>query len=143
MTHIELPRALEDYFAFAETDPTRTGRRFSISMPYFDGARLDRLQWWYHLSHEQEERLGDTHIRNLREQATARFRRHIERWLENTGQKLYGDEPIPHIGIAKAADAPAAAVANAPAEAVAESAATPAEASGNVLPWPAEKVANG
>ena len=143
MTHIELPRALEDYFAFAETDPTRAGRRFSISMPYFDGARLDRLQWWYHLTREQEERLGDTIIRSLREQATARFRRHIERWLRNTGRKLYGNEPIPHIGVVDAADAPAVAPANAPAEAVAESAAAPNDASGNVLPWPAEKVANG
>ena len=142
MTPIELPRALEDYFAFAETDPTRAGRRFSISMPYFDGARLDRLQWWYHLTREQEERLGDTILQSLREQATARFRRHIERWLENTGQKLYGNEPIPHIGVVEAADAPAVAPTNAPAEAITESATTP-DASGNVLPWPAEKVANG
>ena len=42
MTYIELPRALEDYFAFAEIDPTRNGRRFTISLPYFDGNRLDR-----------------------------------------------------------------------------------------------------
>ncbi len=33
MAHIELPRALEDYFAFAETTPTRNGRRFVITLP--------------------------------------------------------------------------------------------------------------
>jgi hypothetical protein len=51
MTPIELPRALEDYFAFAETEPTGRGRRFSISLPYF-----------------------------------------------NTGQRLHGEGPIPHVG---------------------------------------------
>jgi hypothetical protein len=145
MTHIELPRALEDYFAYAETDPTRTGRRFSISMPYFEGARLDRLQWWYHLSREQEQRLGDTTLQSLREQATARFRRHIERWLENSGRRLHGDEPIPRIGLLEVAAAPAPVVpadVSAPAAEVSEPA-TPNDAAGNVLPWPTEKVANG
>ena len=139
MTHIELPRALEDYFAFAETDPTRTGRRFSISLPYFDGTRLDRLQWWYHLTKEQEQRLGDTVIQGLREQATARFRKHIERWLENTGKRLYGHEPIPRIGPLEAASDAAAVEAPAPAA----TAAGTDEAPADVLPWPAEKVANG
>src|SRR5688572_20384729 len=55
MPPIELPRALEDYFAFAETEPTRNGRRFSITLPYMDGDRLDRLQWWYHVSPVQEQ----------------------------------------------------------------------------------------
>ena len=143
MTHIELPRALEDYFAFAETDPTRAGRRFSITLPYFEGAHLDRLQWWYHLTAEQEERLGDTQLKSLRQQATERFHRHIERWLENTGQRLYtqADELIPRIApVAAAAEtAPiveAAAVAQpAPAE--------PEAVAINVVPWPAERVANG
>jgi hypothetical protein len=148
MTHIELPRALEDYFAFAETDPTRAGRRFSISLPYFDGSRLDRLQWWYHLSREQEQRLGDTIVKNLRQQATERFRKHIERWLENTGQRLVGDEPIPHIARleATAVTVPAAPViATAGAGMDSTDAVTPApdESSATVLPWPAEKVANG
>src|SRR5262245_25727248 len=98
MTYIDLPRALEDYFAFAEIDPTRNGRRFSISLPYFEGDRLDRLQWWYHLSRDQEERLGDSGLATLRAQATVRFHRHIERWLQNTGQRLYGADPIPRIG---------------------------------------------
>lgn len=144
MTHIELPRALEDYFAFAETDPTRTGRRFCITLPYFEGTRLDRLQWWYHLTQEQEERLGDGHVRSLREQATARFRKHIERWLENTGQRLYGhgDEPIPRIGpiVAGTDAAPLAA----PEETAAvQPAATEPDVTTNVVPWPAERVANG
>ena len=145
MTHIELPRALEDYFAFAETDPTRTGRRFSITLPYFHGTRLDRLQWWYHLSPEQEERLGDTILQSLRGQATARFRKHIERWLENTGQRLYthADEPIPRIGPLEQTEQPEVA-ASPPPVATAESAPPESEpAATNVLPWPAEKVANG
>ena len=143
--HIELPRALEDYFAFAETDPTRAGRRFSITLPYFHGARLDRLQWWYHLTKEQEERLGDTPISGLREQATARFRKHIERWLENTGQRLYAHEhePIPRIGpIAQVEQAEIAVSSPVPASEPAPPEATE-PASTNVLPWPAEKVANG
>jgi hypothetical protein len=145
MTHIELPRALEDYFAFAETDPTRAGRRFCITLPYFEGKRLDRLQWWYHLTNEQEERLGDTAIKGLRAQATQRFHKHIERWLENTGQRLYAhaEEPIPRVGplvqqaeeAQVAAPPPVVAIESAPPQAESEST--------NVLPWPAEKVANG
>jgi hypothetical protein len=134
MTYIELPRALEDYFAFAEIDPTRTGRRFTISLPYFDGTRLDRLQWWYHLSRDQEDRHGDALLKTLRAQAIERFRKHIERWLQNTGKKLYGAEPIPRIGPLTAV-APASSPATEPEPA--------ALASTNVLPWPADKVANG
>jgi hypothetical protein len=139
MTYIELPRALEDYFAFAEIDPTRNGRRFTISLPYFDGSRLDRLQWWYHLSPDQEERHGAAIIATLRTQAVQRFRKHIERWLQNTGQKLYGEEPIPRIGpLTATTTAPSTSVIAEPA--VAE---TETEERSNVLPWPAEKVANG
>jgi hypothetical protein len=120
MTHIELPRALEDYFAYAEIDPTHAGRRFTISLPYFAGTRLDRLQWWYHLPRDQERR-GDTGLESLRAQATDRFRKHIERWLQNTGQRLHGPDPIPRIGPVSDAPAPA----------------------GSVVPWPADRVANG
>ncbi|HKE95067.1 MAG TPA: hypothetical protein VKB34_12215, partial [Povalibacter sp.] len=97
MTLIELPRALEDYFAFAETEPTRRGRRFSISLPCFKDDRLDRLQWWYHVSPEQERQMGEAAVSTLRAQALEKFRRHIERWLQNTRQHIYGEEPIPHI----------------------------------------------
>jgi hypothetical protein len=141
MTYIELPRALEDYFAFAEIDPTRNGRRFTISLPYFDGNRLDRLQWWYHLSPDQEERHGAAILATLRTHAVQRFRKHIERWLQNTGQKLYGEEPIPRIGpLTATTRAPSTPIAAEPplAEPEAE-----AEERSNVLPWPAEKVANG
>jgi hypothetical protein len=140
MTHIELPRALEDYFAFAEIDPTRNGRRFTISLPYFDGPRLDRLQWWYHLAPDQEQRLGDAALQTLRAQATERFRRHIERWLQNTGQRLHGLEPISRLGPIAAAE-PACASAPAPMTPVAES--PPAEGSAELIPWPADRVANG
>ena len=36
-------------------------------------------------------------LETLRAQATERFCRHIERWLENTGKRLHGSEPIPRI----------------------------------------------
>jgi hypothetical protein len=132
MTHIELPRALEDYFAYAEIDPTRNGRRFTISLPYFEGNRLDRLQWWYHLTRDQEQRLGDAALETLRAQATARFRKHIERWLQNTGQRLHGADPIPRLGpvIAVATSEPASN------ESLTDTPHT-------VVPWPAERVANG
>ena len=95
MSHVELPRALEDYFAHAETAQTRTGRRFTITLPYRDGERLDRLQWWWQVSATQEKLGGDEALAKLRAEAVARFRRHIERWLENNGQRLHGDGPIP------------------------------------------------
>jgi hypothetical protein len=154
MAHIELPRALEDYFAFAETAPTRNGRRFVITLPYFSGAasaqKLDRLQWWFHLSPEQERQMGEAAIATLRAQAVEKFRRHIERWLQNTEQRLHGEEPIPRIDprhaaaagsvSAMAAAAPEATAAQTPA--VAEVPA-PAPAAENRVPWPAERVANG
>ncbi len=97
MSIIELPRALEDYFAFAEIDPTRRGRRFSITLPYYNGERLDRLQWWYHITEAQEQMFDGTGIAVFRDRAVVRFRRHIERWLANTRQCLHGDEPIPRL----------------------------------------------
>jgi hypothetical protein len=141
MTYIELPRALEDYFAYAEIDPTRNGRRFSISLPYFDGDRLDRLQWWYHLNRDQEERLGDSGLATLRAQATERFHRHIERWLQNTGQRLYGADPIPRVALVTAPknEAPLCEPEPAPAaEVIAE-----AQEQQTLAPWPAQHVANG
>ena len=107
MTLIELPRALEDYFAFAETEPTRRGRRFSISLPYFDGAstgaRIHRLQWWYHVTPAQELMYDGTGLIVFRRKAVERFRRHIERWLESTGQHLHGEGPIPQVTVHMAA----------------------------------------
>lgn len=97
MSHVELPRALEDYFAHAETAQTRAGRRFTITLPYRDGQRLDRLQWWWQVSATQEQLGGDEVVAKLRTEAVTRFRRHIERWLENTGQRLHGAEPFPLI----------------------------------------------
>jgi hypothetical protein len=97
MTLIELPRALEDYFAFAETEPTRRGRRFSISLPYFSGERIHRLQWWYHVTPAQEQMYDGTGLIVFRQRALERFRRHIERWLVNTGHHLHGEDPIPRV----------------------------------------------
>src|SRR4051794_17124606 len=98
MASIDLPRPLQDYFAFAETAPTRNGRRFSITLPYCrpDG-RLDRLQWWYHLSAAKEMALGDEAPEILRAEAIERFTTHIERWLHNTRQDLYGNGAIPYV----------------------------------------------
>lgn len=98
MPHIELPRALEDYFAFAETEPTRNGRRFSITLPYLDGERLDRLQWWYHITPAQEQMYEGGALAFFRNRAIERFCRHIERWLEITSQRFHGEEPIPRLG---------------------------------------------
>lgn len=97
MPLIELPRALEDYFAFAEIDPTRRGRRFAITLPYYNGDRLDRLQWWYHVTQAQEQMFDGAGIAVYRSRAIVRFRRHIERWLSNTRQQLHGDDPIPRV----------------------------------------------
>jgi hypothetical protein len=110
MARIELPRALEDYFAFAETTPTREGRRFSITLPYVDPrGRVDRLQWWYHLSDGKEKVLGERALETMRAQAIERFRDHIDWWLQRTAQILCGPGPIPSVvplGSEPAAEAP-------------------------------------
>ena len=98
MPLIELPRALEDYFAFAETEPTRNGRRFSITLPYLDGDRLDRLQWWYHVTAAQEQMYEGGGLAHFRARAIERFCKHVVRWLELTGQRFHGNEPIPRLG---------------------------------------------
>jgi hypothetical protein len=97
MLLIELPRALEEYFAYAETDPTRQGRRFSITLPFYSGERLDRLQWWYHVSPAQEQMFECDGVTVFRQRATLRFRQHIEQWLANTRQRLHGADAIPRI----------------------------------------------
>jgi len=97
MQHIELPRALEEYFAYAETEPTRKGRRFSITLPFYSGDKLDRLQWWYHVSPAQELMYDGEGIAVFRARETQRFLRHIERWLANTNQRLHGNDAIPRI----------------------------------------------
>lgn len=109
MPHITLPRALEDYFAFAETEPTRNGRRFSITLPYLDGERLDRLQWWYHVSPAQEQMYEGTGLAFHRSRAIERFCRHIERWLDITAQRFHGEEPIPRLGVQQKQAEPAPA----------------------------------
>src|ERR1700760_3911301 len=100
MASVDLPRPLRDYFAFAETTPTRNGRRFSITLSYAraDG-RLDRLQWWYHLSPAKEMALGDPATETLRSEAIDRFSTHIERWLQNTRQDMFGDGAIPYVAV--------------------------------------------
>lgn len=118
MPHIDLPRALEDYFAFAETEPTRNGRRFSITLPYVDGERLDRLQWWYHVSPAQEQMYEGTGLAFHRTRAIERFRRHIERWLEITAQRFHGEEPIPRLGQRASSVATAASMELTPVEEV-------------------------
>jgi hypothetical protein len=58
---------------------------------------LERLQWWYQLSPAKEKALGDSAPETLRAEAIARFRVHIQRWLQNTRQDLFGDGAIPHV----------------------------------------------
>jgi hypothetical protein len=114
LASIDLPRAIRDYFAFAETTATRNGRRFCITLPYVrpDG-RLDKLQWWYHLSAAKEKALGDHALDALRAEAIRRFRVHIERWLQNTAQVIYGEGTIPQVSGLQEQRLPAtAAIAN-------------------------------
>ena len=125
MPLIELPRALEEYFAFAETEPTRRGRRFSITLPFHNGERLERLQWWYHVSPAQERMFEGAGIAVYRGRAIERFARHIERWLEITRQRLHGAEPIPRIS---------------PQTAIVKVAETVAPVVAKVVDWPAEKM---
>ena len=97
MPHIELPRPLENYLAFAELERTPEGRRFSITLPYMEGQRLDSLQWWWRISPVQEKLIGEAGVARLRREATDRCHRHVVRWLENTAQRLTGDGPFPSL----------------------------------------------
>jgi hypothetical protein len=128
MTLIDLPRALEDYFAFAETEPTRRGRRFSITLPYFQDYRLDRLQWWYHVTPAQEQMYDGTGLTVFRGKAIDRFRRHIEQWLANTQQHLHGADPIPRLS---------------PRKTIAPAEPERPKPLADVIPLPVERVANG
>jgi len=93
MTLIELPRAVEAYFAFAELPATDRGRHFTITFTYLEGNRVDRLQWWWQVNKGQEK--SEALVSGLRSEAIARFRQHIERWLTNSGRCLRGGDPFP------------------------------------------------
>ncbi|MCB1624045.1 MAG: hypothetical protein KDI32_05630 [Pseudomonadales bacterium] len=95
MSVFELPRPLQDYFAFAELERRNDTRRFSITLPYRDGERLEHIQWWWRVGDKEQELIGDAGVADRRAKEIARFGRHIERWLENNRQSLTGDEPIP------------------------------------------------
>ena len=138
MPLVELPRALEEYFAFAETEPTRRGRRFSITLPILNGNRLERLQWWYHVSPAHEKMFEGHGITVYRARAVERFCRHIKRWLEINRQHLHGHDPIPHLS-AQQVPQPLPLAAEAPA-----TKAQPQQShSADILPWPLERTANG
>jgi hypothetical protein len=104
MTLIELPRAVEAYFAFAELPATERGRHFTITFTYMENGRLDRLQWWWQVSKAQE-RAGESMVQGLRQQAVQRFRQHVETWLVNSNRRLTGGDPFPQLEFA-AASAP-------------------------------------
>ena len=97
MSVIELPRPLEHYFAFAELEPRNDTRRFSITLPYRDGERLEHIQWWWRVGNKEQELIGAAGVAERRSKEIARFCRHVERWLENNRQSLTGDEPIPEL----------------------------------------------
>lgn len=108
MTLIELPRAVEAYFAFAELPATERGRHFTITFTYMEGARLDRLQWWWQVNKGQEK--SEVLLSGLRSDAIARFKQHIERWLTNSGHCLRGGDPFPQLqALPQQAAAPAEA----------------------------------
>ena len=94
MSNIELPRAVEAYFSFAEVASTHEGRRFTITFTYLEGGRVDRLQWWWQVN-AAEERAGEVVRVARRREAIDRFQRHIESWLANSRRRLTGGEPFP------------------------------------------------
>ena len=106
MMHVELPRPLEAYFAHAELEGTDSGRRFTITLPYFNDRRLDRLQWWWSLTHAELRVSGEEGLAKMRHAATQRFRQHIEHWLASNRLHLRGDEPIPRLEAATPLQSP-------------------------------------
>jgi hypothetical protein len=115
MTYIELPRAVEAYFAFAELPATGRGRHFTITFTYMEAGRLDRLQWWWQVSKAQE-RAGDALVQGLRQEAILRFKQHIERWLINSSRCLRGGEPFPLLEPPAGVETPAEVVSQAAIE---------------------------
>lgn len=95
MTLVQLPRAVEAYFAFAELPATGRGRNFTITFSYLDGQRVDRLQWWWNVHPGHERTGGEDLLARKRDEAITRFRQHIERWLFNSSRCLRGGEPFP------------------------------------------------
>jgi hypothetical protein len=124
MTLVELPRAVEAYFAFAELPASERGRNFTITFTYLDGQRVDRLQWWWQVHRGQERSGGEAVLAQLRSEAIMRFRQHIERWLYNSRRCLRGGEPFPLLmPLPQEMEAPAAPEpAEAPSEVAAETA---------------------
>jgi hypothetical protein len=109
MTYIELPRAVEAYFAFAELPATERGRHFTITFTYFEAERLDRLQWWWQVSKAQE-RAGEAMVQGLRQEAILRFKQHIQRWLVNSRRCLKGGDPFPQLEALAGVEAPAESI---------------------------------
>jgi len=97
MTLIDLPHPLEAYFAHAEIASSRQGRRFTINLPYFEGDKVDRLQWWWQVSATHERIVGEEGIATLRRQAIERFCLHIDRWLVNSNNRLFDGKPFPRL----------------------------------------------
>ena len=108
MTHVELPRPLEEYFAFAELERHGDRRRFTITLPYLADDRLGSLQWWWRVSATEENLIGAEGLALRRTHEIERFRRHIDGWLRNTQQRLSGEGPIPQIAAARAPEQPPA-----------------------------------
>ena len=113
MSRVDLPRPLASYFAGAELTPNRQGRRFTLTFPYFDGDRLDRLQWWWQVSPAQERIGGEAGLEALRQDAIERFAQHISRWLESAGRRLYDGAPFPRLAAGEEAVPVAEAVGDA------------------------------
>ena len=133
MAQIDLPRSIDNYFAFAELASNRQGRRFTITFPYFEDQRLDRLQWWWQVSGAQERIGGEAGVEALRREAVDRFRLHIERWLETSQKRLYDGTPFPRLGVLVVPELAAAEAVEPPER----------DSEATLLPWPVEKVANG
>ncbi len=124
MSVIELPRPLEHYFAFAELERHADSRRFSITLPYRDGERLEHIQWWWRVGDKEQELIGNAGVAERRTKEIARFCRHVERWLENNRQSLIGDEPIPVLRRNTATAAAPHAAADTPSDEVEPSSAS-------------------
>lgn len=129
MTHVDLPRPIEAYFAFAELPPSRDARRFTITLTYLDGGRLDRLQWWWQAGNGQLRVTGEAALAGLRREAAARFRSHVETWLVNSNRRLSGGNPFPQLDVLPA---PVVEPASQPATASVPAHAPPAAPAGVV-----------
>ncbi|MEZ5498039.1 MAG: hypothetical protein R3E77_01280 [Steroidobacteraceae bacterium] len=115
MKRVDLEEPLASYFAHAEGERRNDKRCFTITLPYRNDRGIDSIKWYWRLGESEERIIGEEGVNARRLRETARFCRHVERWLEMTRQQLRADGPIPRLISTKDDETSPATAEDAPA----------------------------